>query len=205
MKGKIIVPVLVLVGALNAFSARCEAHPADGKAPAPEQATVRQDAKGGPKYFTDIELLDQNGSTKRFYSDLLQGKVVVINSFFTECTNVCPVLMKQFTDIQNAVGGRLGSAVHLLSLSLDPAHDTPPRVKEYAKRFSAKPGWYFLTGKKQNVDFALRKLGQYVEQKEDHYNLFIIGNEKTGLWKKAFGLAKSEKLIEIVEGVLNDR
>ncbi|PYS41294.1 MAG: SCO family protein, partial [Acidobacteria bacterium] len=66
-------------------------------------------------------------------------------------------------------------------------------------------GWYFLTGEKQNVEFALTKLGQYVNDKNDHLNIFIIGNERTGLWKKAFGLARSDELVKVVESVLNDQ
>ena len=63
----------------------------------------------------------------------------------------------------------------------------------------------FLTGEKQNVEYALTKLGQYVNDKNDHLNIFIIGNERTGLWKKAFGLAPSDQLIKVVESVLNDQ
>ena len=63
----------------------------------------------------------------------------------------------------------------------------------------------FLTGKKENVDWALYKLGQYVETRGDHTSIFIIGNEPKGLWKKAMGLAKAEELIQIVEDVINDR
>ncbi len=55
------------------------------------------------------------------------------------------------------------------------------------------------------MEFALRKLGQYVDAKETHFNILIIGNEPTGLWKKAFGLVGAGKLIKIVQGVLNDK
>jgi len=51
----------------------------------------------------------------------------------------------------------------------------------------------------------LKKLGQYVEDKNDHFNIVIIGNEPTGLWKKAFGLAKSDEIVRIVESVINDK
>ncbi|HSK62617.1 MAG TPA: hypothetical protein VK893_02210 [Pyrinomonadaceae bacterium] len=63
----------------------------------------------------------------------------------------------------------------------------------------------FLTGKKENVDWALYKLGQYVETRDNHTNIFIIGNESKVLWKKAFGLAKADELIRIMEDVINDR
>jgi len=56
-----------------------------------------------------------------------------------------------------------------------------------------EPGWQFLTGEKQNVDLVLKKLGQYVESRDAHSNLIIVGNEPTGLWKKAFGLAAPKK------------
>jgi protein SCO1/2 len=55
------------------------------------------------------------------------------------------------------------------------------------------------------VDFALNKLGQFVSDKNDHLNILIIGNERTGLWKKAFGLAQSDELVKVVESVLNDQ
>ena len=45
------------------------------------------------------------------------------------------------------------------------------------------------------MDFALYKLGQYVEAKESHSNVIIIGNEPKGLWKKAFGLAQQEEFM----------
>jgi protein SCO1/2 len=107
--------------------------------------------------------------------------------------------------IQEALGDRLGKEVFLVSISVDPLTDTPPRLKEYAQKFHAKPGWVFLTGKKENVDWALYKLGQYVETKDDHTTVIIVGNETTGLWKKAFGLAKLSDLVQIVESVANDK
>jgi protein SCO1/2 len=107
--------------------------------------------------------------------------------------------------IQEALGDRLGKDVFLVSISVDPETDTPTRLKEYSRRFHARPGWMFLTGKKENVDWALYKLGQYVETKGDHSTIVIIGNEPKGLWKKALGLAQAEELVRIVEDVINDR
>src|SRR5579864_4717906 len=156
-------------------------------------------------YFTDVELIDQDGKPRRLYSDLLAGKTVVIDSFFSSCTGSCPAVAATLARLQAALGDRLGRDVVLLSLSVDPETDTPARLKEYAARLGAKPGWYFLTGSRQNVDLALRKLGQYSERKEDHTNLLIVGNERTGLWKKVFGLAKPEEVLAIVQGVLDDR
>lgn len=160
---------------------------------------------GAAKYFSDVELINQDGQKVRFYSDVLKGKVVVVNAFFTTCTSVCPPMNRNLEKIQNALGERLGRDVYLVSISVDPVTDTPPRLKEYAQKFNARPGWMFLTGKKENVDWALYKLGQYAETKDDHKTIFIIGNEPKGLWKKAFGMAKAEELVRIVEATLDNQ
>ena len=141
----------------------------------------------------------------RLYSDLLKDKVVVINSFFSTCSGACLPLIRNMHKLQTALGDRVGHEVHLISISVDPTVDTPARLKEFARKTGSRTGWFFLTGDKANVEFALRKLGQAVEKKEEHLNIFIIDNERTGLWKKAFGLAASEELVKVVESVLNDK
>lgn len=170
-----------------------------------QQPPSTADQSAARKYFTDVELINQNGQKVRFYSDLLQGKVVIINSFFGTCQGSCLPMNRNLEKVQQALGDRIGKDVYIISISVDPTVDTPPRLKEYAKKLNAREGWYFLTGEKQNVEFALTKLGQFVSDKQDHLNIFIIGNERTGLWKKAFGLAPSDELVKVVESVLNDK
>ena len=157
------------------------------------------------KYFSDVELINQDGQKVRFYTDVLKGKTVVVNAFFTTCTSVCPPMNRSMEKIQEALGPRVGRDVFLISISVDPTTDTPARLKEYAAKFHAGKGWTFLTGKKENVDWALYKVGQYVEDKNAHTTVIIIGNEATGLWKKAMGMARAEDLIKIVESVADDK
>jgi protein SCO1 len=157
------------------------------------------------KYFSDVELLDQDGRKVRFYTDLLKGKTVVINAFFTTCNSVCPVMTANLKKVQDALGERVGKDVFFISISVDPATDTPERLKEYAQKFRAKPGWTFITGDKKNVDWTLYKLGQYVEDKNEHKTVLIIGNEATGLWMKGLALANASELVKLVEKALNDK
>jgi protein SCO1/2 len=141
----------------------------------------------------------------RFYSDLLKGKTVIIDSFFATCQGSCLPMNRNLEKVQEALGDRLGKDAYILSISVDPTVDTPPALKAYSKKLNARTGWFFLTGDKANIDFVLKKLGQFVDDKQDHLNIFIIGNERTGLWKKAFGLAKSEELVKVVDSVINDK
>ncbi len=162
-------------------------------------------AKGDLAYFSDTRLTDQNGVEHRFFSDLMQDKVVLINVFFSECQGTCPVMSSSLGKIQERLGERLGKEVMLLSISVDCTHDTPEILKSYAERFEAKPGWYFLTGPKENVDFVLKKLGQYAETRESHNAIMLIGNTKTRLWKKANGLAGADEIYSVLETVINDQ
>ena len=156
------------------------------------------------KYFTDTVLINQDGQRMRFYSDLLKDKTVIIDTFFATCTASCLPMNRNLAQIQEALGDRLGKDAHILSISVDSTVDTPTALKAYSKKLNARPGWYFLTGDKESVDIILKKLGQFVDDKNGHLNIFLIGNDRTGLWKKAFGLAKSDELMKVVESVLND-
>jgi protein SCO1/2 len=165
-----------------------------------------QDAQSAAqKYFSHLQLDDQDGKTRRFYSDVLKGKTVVINVFFATCTGVCPPMNRNMEKIQEGLRDRVGKDIFLVSITVDPVNDTPARLREYAQRFNARAGWIFLTGKKENVDWALYKLGNYVESREDHRTIIIIGNEATGLWKKGFGLAKPEELLKLVQETADDK
>jgi cytochrome oxidase Cu insertion factor (SCO1/SenC/PrrC family) len=182
------------------------AKPSAPKAPASVQAAPQGAAESpAQKYFTDVELIDQDGRRVRLYSDLLKGKTVVVNAFFATCKGVCPPMSQNLQRVQEAFKERVGKDLHIISISVDPEVDTPAVLKQYAKSYGAVPGRYFLTGKKENVDWALYKLGQYVEQKESHTSIFIVGNEATGLWKKLHGIANIAEIVKSVETVLNDK
>ena len=198
---KAITSSLTIFVLFIACSSLLAQEPSQASKQAPS-ANGESDAKN---YFTDVLLVNQNGEKMRFYSDLIQGKVVVINSFFATCTGSCLPLNRNLEKLQKALGDHMGKEVNFISISVDPTLDTPTNLKAYAKKLNAGPGWFFLTGDKANVDFALKKLGQFVDDKNDHLNIFIIGNERTRLWKKAFGLAPDVELLKVVESVLNDK
>lgn len=213
MKAKFISPVILLLAfiSFSAVSIRGQAQPPVQRSVPPTPSSLKEaPAKGAApsaaeKYFSDVELINQDGEKMRFYTDILKNKVVIINTFFTTCVSVCPPMNRNLERVQDALGDRLGKDAFLVSISVDPETDTPPRLKEYSRRFHARPGWVFLTGKKENVNWALYKLGQYVETKDDHTTIIIMGNEPTGLWKKAFGLAKPDELIKMVEDLLQNK
>ncbi len=163
------------------------------------------EVKPAGRWFSDVLLTDQHGKQQRLYSDLIQDKIIIMQSFFTSCKTVCPVTVATFEKIQERLGDRLGKDVYLLSISVDPETDTGEVLAEFSKKWQARPGWFFLSGEGENVRTALTRFGQMVENREGHSNIFIIGNDRTGLWKKAFGLADADQVYEVVASVLADR
>ena len=87
--------------------------------------------------------------------DLL-GKVWVADFVFTRCTGPCPVMTSRMAEL--AKGLAKAKDVRLVSISVDPEHDTPAVLSEYAGRMLADPSkWIFLTGPKQEIDDFARK------------------------------------------------
>lgn len=155
-------------------------------------------------YFTNVVLKNQFGEDKRLYKDLMEGKIIIINPFFSECTGVCPVMSDNLKQVQHHLGDQLGTNVNILSLTVDHEKDTQEVLSEYAKKYGAKDGWHFLTGEKENIEFALKKLGKYVENREAHDAVFLVGNLETKLWKKVNGLANIDDIIAQIDSVVND-
>src|SRR5688500_20366002 len=101
----------------------------------------------------------------RFYQYLLQDNTVIINSFSATCQGSCLPITRNLEKIQEALGDRLGKDARIISVSVDPTVDTPGELMAFGKKFHARPGWYFLTGSKENVEVVLKKLGQSVADK----------------------------------------
>ncbi len=148
-------------------------------------------------YFPNLELLTQEGAHVRFYDDVLKGKTVLINFLFTTCTGVCSPMTANLARVQKFLGARLGQDILMVSITVDPRIDTPPVLKEYATKFGARPGWYFLTGSETNVDGVLSKLGGHVEDKNQHSSVLIIGNVARGGWRKIFPLGDPATIANI--------
>lgn len=159
-------------------------------------------ADASASYFPNLVLLTQENKPVKFYADLLQGKVVLINFLFTNCKGVCSPMTANLAKVQKYLGERVGREVTMISLSVDPVTDTPTVLKKYAESFKVQPGWYFLTGEKKNVDWVLYKLGGYVEDKQQHSSVLIIGNEATGEWIKVPAMSDPGEIANAVTKLL---
>lgn len=144
-------------------------------------------AQKGAEYFTNVELTTQTGAKVHFYDDLLKGKIVVIELFYSHCTSSCPLETARLAQVQRMLGDRMGKDVFFYSITLDPGRDTPKLMREFAEKYKAGPGWLFLTGKKSDIDLISKKLGIYSDFNVSnpaggHGASVLLGNEATGQW-----------------------
>ena len=146
----------------------------------------------------DVEVLDQNGRKIHFYTDLVKGQTVAINFIFTTCTTICPPLGATFARVQKELGDKVGRDVRFISISVDPATDTPERLKAWGAKFHAGEGWTFVTGAKPQIDQLLNALGASSARREDHSPTVLIGNDAHGNWTRTYGLANTSQLVQMI-------
>jgi protein SCO1/2 len=132
----------------------------------------------------DVDLIDVDGKPVRLVSEAIADRLVVIDFVYTACGTVCPLLTANFKKLQDKLGKRLGEDVWLISISLDPETDTPKRLKEYAARYRAKPGWIWLTGARSDIDRVLKGLGTSTANFQQHSPLTLVGDGKHGTWTR---------------------
>jgi len=147
----------------------------------------------------DLELLDQNGWPVRFKSDVIADKLIVMSVMYTTCTTVCPVTSAIFAQLQKRLGPRVGDDVRLVSLTVDPATDTPQRLKQQAKKFNAGAGWVWLTGEKRAMDIVLDGIGAYTNNFRDHPTIVLVGDGRSGAWKRFFGFPDPDALLSEID------
>jgi len=165
---------------MAAAVAACRADP-----PPPAPATSGA-AMWGADYFPNVELTTQLGTKVRFFDDLIRDKVVAINFIFTRCTDACPMETARLLEVQKLLTDRIGRDVFFYSISIDPTHDTPEVLRDYAAHWHTGPGWTFLTGAEPDITRLRTKLGvmQADLQARDHDLSLLIGNQRTGQWMK---------------------
>lgn len=132
---------------------------------APSLETLEAERVQAGEPVPDFGLIGQDGRPVRL-SDF-RGKAVVLTFIYTRCPlpNFCPLMSKNFSELQQRLSKEFPNRFHLLSISMDPDFDRPAVLKEYATRFEADPQqWTFATGDDASINFVAGLLGLYFEK-----------------------------------------
>jgi protein SCO1/2 len=164
--------------------------------------------QSGAAWFTNVEVKTQDGRTLRFYDDVMKGKILLINFFYTDCDAICPLMTENLARVQELLGPRVGNEIRMVSISLQPEHDTPEVLAAYAKTYGAGPGWMFLTGKKDDIELLRHRLG-FVDidpvvdaDPEQHIGTVRIANEPMHRWAMSPALLNPAALVRAVDRVI---
>jgi protein SCO1 len=136
-----------------------------------------------------LTLTDQNGKKVSLAS--LRGKPVLFDFIYTSCPGPCLMLTSRMRLIANRLGPMLGSKVWFVSVTVDPEHDGPGELLNYAKQQGAdQNGWLFLTGSPADIEQLMNQF-KLVRQREadgtvDHVlEFFLVGPDGRQLYQYA--------------------
>lgn len=162
-------------------------------AQAPAVGPVQAPVKRTLEAYTvpEVLLVNQDGARVKLKALLESGDPVIVDFIFGSCTTISPVLSAGYADLQ----GKLPARVRLVSISIDPENDTPKAMRDYLRRFGARPGWDFFTGKREDIDQVLHAFNAYVPNKALHHPLILIRDPKQGTWVRLSGLMSSSEFI----------
>jgi protein SCO1 len=152
----------------------------------------------------DLELVDQEGNSARFKSDIVGDRIAVIIPFYTSCPSSYPILICMPSRVQERLGERLGEEVVLIAVTVDPRGDAPQRLKAYACRQKARPGWIFLTGERDNLaQVLLGACALFSPKLEAHHHIPItLVGSLWGQWKRFHGFPSPDRIMQEINRLL---
>jgi protein SCO1 len=179
---------------------------------APENDGLTQSARARQriqrKNLPNVPLLTHEGKRVMFYDDLIKGKIVTLNFFYTRCDEICPMVTANLVKVQKLLGADVGTKLSMYSFTLKPEEDDVTAIRNYRELFHAKPGWTFLTGKPTDLEQIRKGIGftypdpAIDKDKTQHIGNVRYGNEPLMLWAACPGMANATYLAESITWML---
>lgn len=123
-----------------------------------------------------FELKNENGQI--ITTEDLEGKVYVVEFFFTNCPTICPIMNQNLKKVEENINN---SNFTIVSITIDPKRDTPKALKEHREKLKiSNPNWHFLTGSRDYIYRLSKKFNIYIGEDEntaeglDHSGKFAL-------------------------------
>lgn len=168
---------------------------------------VLADGSGGKKRseaeyrVPAIVLVRQDGQKVSFPAELDDGRPVILHFMYTSCTAICPATTQVFSQVQEKLG-KDRDRTHMVSISIDPEHDTPARLDVFAKKFNASPRWNFYTGS-LDASIAFQKaFDAYRGDKMNHMPITYLRPAPGKPWVRLDGLVSPDDIVREYRGLI---
>lgn len=146
-----------------------------------------------------LKVVRDDGKQVALADELDDGRPVVLNFIYTTCSGICPLASHVFSELQHSLGSER-DRVHLVSISIDPEEDTPPRLRAYARQFSAGPGWQHYTGTVAASIAVQRAFDVYRGDKMGHTPVTFLRTAPGSPWVRFDGFATADMLLKELHG-----
>jgi protein SCO1 len=160
------------------------------------------------RHFPNLPLTTHEGKNVLFYDDLIKDKIVVLNLMYADCTGICPTVTMNLVRTQALLRDRVQTPVHIVSLTVNPAVDSPDKLNEYAAMHQTGPNWLFATGRPDDLETLRQRLGftdlnpVIDKDKSSHSGMIRYGNEPLSLWGGCPGNTPPEWLLKEISFVI---
>lgn len=200
--GAIVLALVLVVGEFG-FGAHAVAH--EEHAASNHASAARTGATATQVRLPEVELITADGEPFVLSAAGFGDRVVLVDFVYTTCTTICPALSAVMAAAHEALSAHLGRDLVLVSVSVDPARDTPDVLRAYAANFGAGPQWVWLTGNQGPVGKVLRAFGLSTGSPDEHPPLLLVGHPAGGRWLRWLGIPAPQAVIDQVETMIRQR
>lgn len=191
-----VLLTLVFIGILWTLAAfvraHDRAHPEGGGA---RTSAPTRYARTVVAYETpDVHLVDMTGGPVRLADVFNYPGPLLLQFIFTTCPTVCPALSGLFSATLDRLESQ-AARLRLISISIDPEHDTPARLRAYAQKLKAKPQWRFFTGRREDIAAVQKAFNAYQNNKMRHEPLTYLRASPETPWVRLDGFMSASDLV----------
>ena len=141
----------------------------------------------------DVTLTGMDGQPVSVRALLDGGRPVTLQFVFSTCPTICPLLTGITARVREDLG-KEREKIRAISISIDPEHDTPAVLREYAANFDADPDWLFLTGRLEDIIAVQKAFGSYLGNKMNHPPYTFLRRSPRDPWVRIDGIVHADVL-----------
>ena len=149
-------------------------------------------------HLPDVAMIDAASKAFQLRRDVEEEALVVINFSYTTCESICPLgnQILQFVDERR---DEISRPVQLLTITIDPANDTPDIMGRTAKAFGASESWHWLTSSPGGIAEILDAADADVADIELHDPIFLVGEIHSGSFFRSLSMPDADEIMKMLD------